>query len=85
MKNDWIITFRSVTYAQKGESVLQDAGIRCRLQRTPKELSQRGCGYCLRLRGSDAVAAVQLLQDKDVAYERTYALPDGGRPEAREI
>ena len=29
------ITFRSVTYAQRGERTLQKAGLRCTLLRTP--------------------------------------------------
>ena len=50
MKQDWLITFRSVTLAQKGERALKQAEIFCSLQRTPKMLSERGCGYCLRIR-----------------------------------
>lgn len=73
MKNDWIITFRSVTYAQKGERVLRSRGMDCRLARTPRQLSERGCSYCLRLRLSDAVEAVQLLRQQQVEFEKVYA------------
>lgn len=77
MKKDWMITFRSVTFAQKGERLLRRAGIDCVMQRTPKDLSERGCGYCLRLRGADAVVAVQLLKESQLSYGKTYTLTSG--------
>ena len=82
MKNDWMITFRSVTFAQKAERRLKGAGIDCILQRTPKELSERGCGYCLRLQGRDAVAAVNLLRENQLSFGKVYAV-SAGRPEER--
>lgn len=83
MNHQWLITFRSVTYAQKAERLLKNAGILCALQRTPKELSNRGCGYCLRLQGREALKAAQLLQDAQLPYEKVYALTDRGIPEER--
>ena len=62
------ITFRSVTYAQRGERVLMGAGIGCTLQRTPKWMEQQGCGYCLRLRPEGVHRAVELLRQKNVAF-----------------
>lgn len=85
MKNNWLITFRSVTYAQKGEKALKRAGIDCTMLRTPKELSQQGCGYCLRLRAKDVITAVDLLRGNAILYGKTYALTDGGHPEEREV
>ena len=82
MKYDWLITFRSVTFAQKGERRLKGAGIECLLQRTPRELSDRGCGYCLRLRGKDAAAAVNLLRENQLGFGKVYAL-SSGYPEER--
>ena len=83
MKYNWLITFRSVTFAQKGERVLKKAGIDCAMQRTPKELSKRGCGYCLRLLSKDAMAAVELLNDNAVSYGKIYAMSGEGRLEER--
>lgn len=85
MKNNWLITFRSVTFAQKAERALSKAGIACTMQRTPRELSQRGCGYCLRLRGADALGAVQLLQEKQITYRKIYAITEDGHIEEREL
>ena len=58
----YYITFRSVTFAQRGERVLQKAGLRCTLQRTPRWMEEQGCGYCLRLWTKDAAPAVELLR-----------------------
>lgn len=83
MDKEWLITFRSVTFGQKGEAVLKRAGIPCSLQRTPKILSERGCSYCLRVRGSEILAAVEQLKQKQVAYGKCYAITGSGRPEER--
>ena len=40
-----IITFRSVTPAQRGEAILKREGINCTLQRTPRSMQEKGCGY----------------------------------------
>lgn len=78
MKNEWLITFRTVTFAQRGEKLLHSRGIQCVMQRTPKKLTERGCGYCLRLRGTDALQGVEILRQERVAYEKVYALNEDG-------
>ena len=42
MKN-CIITFRSVTPAQRAEETLRRAGVECAVQRTPKWMEDKGC------------------------------------------
>lgn len=83
MKNEWLITFRSVTFAQRGERALRGGNIQCRMQRTPKYLTERGCGYCLRLRGVDAPAAVEVLQRQQIPYGKLYAMKEDGSTEER--
>ena len=46
---DCFITFRSVTFAQRGESELKRVGISCNIQRTPRWMEEQGCGYSLRV------------------------------------
>ena len=60
MKNEWLITFRSVTFAQRGERILRNHRIACQMQRTPKHLTERGCGYCLRLESVDVPEAMAI-------------------------
>lgn len=81
MKQDFLITFRSITYAQRGEAALKKVGIFCRLRRTPGELSNRGCGYCLTLSGSEALAAVEILRQQGIAFAKIYAQGAGGMEE----
>ena len=68
----YYITFRSVTFAQQGERVLQKKGIRCTLLRTPKWMEQQGCGYCLRLWTEDIRPALQALRTAQVPLRKAY-------------
>lgn len=82
MKNAWLITFRSITFAQRGERALNSREIPCRLQRTPKSLTERGCGYCLRLREADLLPALESLQREKLSFEKVYTLyADGSTKE----
>ena len=74
----YYITFRSVTFAQRGERVLSGGNIRCMLMRTPKWMAEQGCGYCLRLWTKDVTPAVTLLRSQQVVMRKIYAQrPDG--------
>lgn len=80
MRMDFI-TFRSITPAQRGQRVLQAAGIVCALQRTPKQMAQQGCGYCLRLWPGDVARAVALLREQGVPMSKVYAGYESGPQE----
>ena len=67
-----LITFRSVTPAQRGERILNRAGIVAALSRTPKWMEQQGCGYYLKLRTEDCRRAVALLLEKQVRFRKVY-------------
>ena len=71
MRYDYI-TFRSVTFAQRGERVLQSAKIHCTLQRTPRWMEEQGCGYCLRLYTKELAAAAELLVREGVPFRKLY-------------
>ena len=81
----YYITFRSVTYAQRGEQVLSEGGVRCTLQRTPKWMEERGCGYCLRLWTGDVNQAVVLLRKSRVSFRKIYAQREDGILEERTV
>ncbi len=72
-----MITFRSVTPAQRGEGLLRRAGVGCTLRRTPRHMEQQGCGYSLRVPCGDVVRAVSLLRANDVAFRKVYLKGDG--------
>ena len=79
----WVyyITFRSVTFAQRGEKILSAAGIRCSLLRTPRWMEEQGCGYCLRLWTDSPAAAVERLKGKKVPMRKLYVQRSDGQLE----
>ena len=78
----YYITFRSVTHAQRGESILKQRGIRCTLQRTPRWMEEQGCGYSLRLHTGNIGRAVGLLRAEQLPLRKVYLQrEDGGLEE----
>ena len=75
--NYCMITFRSVTPAQRAEGLLRKAGYECNLRRTPRWMEEQGCGYSLRLHRQDAQIAVQLLRSHQIPYRKVYWWRDG--------
>lgn len=74
----YYITFRSVTFAQRGDKLLKGSGIRCSLQRTPRWMEEQGCGYALRIWAKEIREAVELLQQNRIPLRRVYIqMPDG--------
>ena len=72
-----MITFRSVTPAQRGETVLRREGISCTLSRTPRVLAEQGCGYSIRLHCAQLPQAAEILRQKGIAYRKTYRMREG--------
>ncbi len=68
----YYITFRSVTFAQRGEKLLKNRGIRCFLQRTPRWMEEQGCGYALRVWTKDIEETVALLRQEKIPLRRIY-------------
>ena len=73
---DHVITFRSITPAQRAERALNGAGISCYIQRTPKWMANKGCGYSLRLSWEQLPDAVEILRQKGIAYQKIYRYED---------
>ena len=76
-----MITFRSVTPAQRGEKALKQAGIGCQLLRTPRKMEEKGCGYCLHIPCGSVSAAVELLRSKDILFRKIYLTRENGTME----
>ena len=80
MKN-CMITFRSVTPAQRAEELLRRSGVGCTIQRTPKWMEEKGCGYSLRLSYQDVLTATTLLRQGGIPFRKVYAQGQNGVPE----
>ena len=72
------VTFRSITFAQRGERAVRQGGMDCVLQRTPRWMEERGCGYCIRIRPGDTQRVVQRLQSGGIPFSKVYARKEGG-------
>ena len=57
----YIILARSVTYAQRMQKSLSRAGVRCQIFRPPRDLTDLGCAYAVRVAVSDLTGALTAL------------------------
>ena len=76
-----MITFRSVTPAQRALAFLQREGVSCQIQRTPRYLESQGCGYGLRLPYSVAYDAARRLRSAGIDYRKVYLQMEEGKLE----
>ena len=82
--NFYFITFRSVTYAQRAEKLLNRQGIRVSLMRTPRWMEEQGCGYALKLWSNDIAPVVKLLRENKIPLRKVYIqLEDGHMEEVK--
>lgn len=77
----YYITFRSVTFAQRAEKLLNASDIRCDLQRTPRWMEAQGCGYALRIRTREPEIVVRLLKHHSIPMRRIYLQNEHGELE----
>ncbi len=82
--NNYYITFRSITGAQRAVRVLEKAGVRAYMQRTPKSMVTEGCGYALRIRSDKAVTAMGLLRSSGLSYGKVFVPVENGYEEVIE-
>ena len=75
---DCYVTFRSITAAQRGESVLRKAGVDVTIQRTPRWMEEQGCGYSLRLDRSEVQSAIARMKSSGVNYRKVYMQQENG-------
>ena len=77
----YFITFRSVTFAQRGEKLLAENGWRSLLRRTPRWMEEKGCGYCLQLTVGDILNPVLLLRRAGIPLRKVYVQRENGNME----
>ena len=77
----YLITFRSITYAQRAEQALNREGIRCNLRRTPRWMEQRGCGYGIEAKLADGSQVTGILNREGIPYRKVYRLTQDGAVE----
>ena len=80
-----MITFRSVTPAQRGEKALRRAGFECSVQRTPRWMEEQGCGYSLRVRCQDAARCAEILTNGEIPFRKVYLHRENGKVEEMQL
>ena len=69
---EYLLTARSVTHAQRLAQALAQNGIRAAMGRAPVGLTGSGCGYVLRLPASRAPEAAVLLRSLGIGPLRVF-------------
>ena len=78
----YLITFRTLTQAQRAARLLERAGFTVTIRRTPAALSVSGCGYALALR-KGVPEASRLLKERGLWTGKLFRLEENG--EYREV
>lgn len=78
--NDYYVTFRSLTAAQRGLAACRVHGIAAAMLRTPAFLTSRGCSYCIRVSADEIDRMSMVLRLEGVLYEHVFRL-GGSRAE----
>ena len=73
-----VIMCRSISYAQRGERILERNSIRSYIVKTPQQLSSEGCSYGLRLRDKNKDKAVIILKNSGVRIGKVYRIDSDG-------
>lgn len=76
--NEFYFTFRSMTAAQQGSMELSMYGIPAAFLRTPRMLSDLGCGYAVRVGAGDALRSVSALRKSGIQFEKIIQMAPGG-------
>ena len=77
----YLILARSITYAQRMEQALGKIGIRCRISRAPRELTQRGCAYAVRLSPPDLPGGLTALRRAGLEPLQVFGYQNGAYQE----
>lgn len=74
---------RSLTQAQRGAKVLERGGIGASVNRLPKSVSERGCGYVIAVAEYRLERALSVLADAGIRPENVFVRDgDGGYRDA---
>ena len=65
-------SFRSLTAAQDGRSVLEHAGIGAELLRAPQAISEQGCGYVVETADFEGARAFEQFLANGVRFRRVF-------------
>ena len=79
----YLIIARSVTYAQRMQRALIGKGLRCQIFRAPRELTELGCAYAVRISVSDLIPALTVLHRESLNPVQIFLYQKGLYQEVR--
>lgn len=74
----YLLTCRSLTYAQRGARALERAGITGTVARAPKGISINGCAYCVIVSANKLERAMETLSRTGLRPEKVFLKSDDG-------
>lgn len=75
---NYLMICRSLTYAQKTAKVLEGAGITVSVTRIPQEISDKGCGYCVKVPERRLSQALVTLKNANLSPSKVYVVFSDG-------
>ena len=79
----YLIIARSVTYAQRMQRTLARAGVRSRIFRAPRDLTDRGCAYAVQIAEGDLTPALRALHAGSLDPVQIFLTQHGAYREVR--
>ena len=76
---NYLMTCRSLTYAQRTAKTLERAGITAIVTRTPHDISSEGCAYSVKISEKRLSDARVTLKNADLAPKRIFIMFSDGR------
>lgn len=73
----YLILARSVTYAQRMQRAISRSGIRCQMFRAPRDLSDSGCAYAIKLEAADLEKALYAVYRSALGPVRIFLCQNG--------
>ena len=80
----YLILARSVTYAQRMHRQLEQGGIRSQILRPPRDLTNLGCAYALRIAVKDLAEALTILHRAKLGPVQVFLYREGSYLEVTE-
>lgn len=79
----YLILARSVTYAQRMQRSINRAGIRCQMFRAPRDLSDSGCAYAIKVEPVDLANALRAVYGTALGPVQVFLYQNGTYREVR--
>lgn len=74
----YIITCRSLTYAQRAARLLERSGVTATVAKVPQQLVSSGCGYGVRIHAQQLDRVQRILQQGEITIGKVLGLDADG-------